>query len=329
MSRARWIGLLVALLLSAHAFGTVTGSEPLLDQQQRPWAPEAPAEQLPLWPDGMKIAQPFGPKDEVFGTAKPAPGAAGKPIVLVEHVTRPTMTIYHPRGKNTGTAVMVFPGGGFHVLAIDLEGTEICDWLTSRGITCALLKYRVPGSGPYYSYECDCAREPSAPMALQDAQRAMGLLRERAASLGVEPHKIGVMGFSAGGRMVADISNHATRSYPLIDDADRQPSRPDFAIAGYPGHLWKEPGLTLDSSVKIDPHCPPTFIVQAQDDATDSVRESLAYYFALTQANIPSELHLFPHGGHAFGVRKANEPVGQWTQLAERWMTSIGMLPAP
>jgi len=164
-------------------------------------------------------------------------------------------------------------------------------------------------------------------MALQDAQRAMGLLRERAESLGIDPHRIGVIGFSAGGRMVADISNQTNRAYRLIDAADRQSSRPDFAMALYPGHLWSSPGLTLMPGVKIAADAPPTFIVQAQDDATDDIRESLTYYLALEQAKIPVEMHLYPKGGHAFGLRKTADPVTNWPVLAEKWMSALGVTP--
>ena len=160
---------------------------------------------------------------------------AGRRSTGVYNVTRPTMTIYSPTGNNTGAAVVVFPGGGYQMLAIDLEGTEVCDWLVPRGITCILLKYRVPGnpalypkSGPY----------PESPMALEDAQRTMGLLRLHAAEYHIDPHKIGVLGFSAGGHLVAAISNHYDhRIYHRIDAADDQSCRPDFAIAIYPGHL--------------------------------------------------------------------------------------------
>ncbi|WP_430390030.1 alpha/beta hydrolase [Dyella sp. 20L07] len=326
MSMTRWIGLAVGLLISSASWAAATGTGGLINQQDGPWQPAAPGVQIPLWPEGLSIARPVTPGKEVFGTG--GGKIANLPVTIVQLVSRPTMTIYPPKGQNTGAAVLVFPGGGYRVLAIDLEGTEICDWLTAKGITCAVLKYRVPGSGPYWNDECNCRRIPAAPMALQDAQRAMGLLRERAATLGVDPHRIGVVGFSAGGRMVADISNHAKRSYPPIDAADQQSSRPDFAMAMYPGHLWKEPGLTLDPGVKIDPACPPTFIVQAEDDATDDVRESLTYYLALQQAKIPVEMHLYAKGGHAFGVRRTPNPITHWTELAEQWMSAIGMVPA-
>ena len=154
----------------------------------------------------------------------------------------------------------------------------------------------------------------------------MALLRDRAKSLGIDPHKVGVVGFSAGGRMVADISNEKGRVYKAIDEADKQDFRPDFAMALYPGHLWQEPGLTLTREVRIDPKGPPAFIAQAEDDATDDIRESLTYYLALQQAKVPVEMHLYAHGGHAFGVRKTNNTITGWTSLAETWMHTIGVL---
>ena len=141
----------------------------------------------------------------------------------VDNVSRPTMMVYPPTGKNTGAAVVVFLGGGYYVLAIDLEGTEVCDWLTSKGITCVLLKYRVPHTGPQWDDKCKCQVNPKAPMALQDAQRTMGLIRSHAAEYHIDPHKIGVLGFSAGGHLVADISTHFDkRLYPTVDAADKE-----------------------------------------------------------------------------------------------------------
>lgn len=324
MTRGRWIALLGALMIPAASAWATTGSEPLLNAQNRPWQPAPGIEEVPLWPEDLRIAAPAYPGPEIFGESTGK--IAGRSLVAVQHVSRPTMSIYPAKGRNTGAAMLVFPGGGYRVLAIDLEGTEICDWITAKGVTCVVLKYRVPGSGPYWNEECHCRKEPKEPMALQDAQRAMVLLRQRAASLGVDPHKIGVVGFSAGGRMVADISNHTQLTYKPIDAADALGSRPDFAIAAYPGHLWTEPGLTLTDEVHIDPKGPPTFIVQAEDDATDDIRESLTYYLALQQAKVPVEMHLYAKGGHAFGVRKTDAPITGWTQLAETWMHTIGVL---
>jgi acetyl esterase/lipase len=153
---------------------------------------------------------------------------AGKPLIRLGNVSVPTLTLYKPRGKNTGAAVVVFPGGGYSILAIDLEGTEVCDWLNSAGVTCLLLKYRVPNTGPY----------PKSAAALQDAQRAMGLARQHATEWGIDPHRIGVLGFSAGGHLAAAISTHYDkRLYDPVDAADSLSCRPDFAVVIYPGYL--------------------------------------------------------------------------------------------
>jgi len=250
------------------------------------------------------------------------------------HVSRPTMTVYAPKGRNTGVAVVVFPGGGYQVLAMGLEGTEICDWLTSRGVTCVLLKYRVPNSGPtmrdgrrYY---------PKVQTALQDAQRTLGLVRQHAAEWHVDPHKVGVIGFSAGGHLVAAVSTHFQRTYPSVDAADALSCRPDFAIAAYPGHLWAHEDedratrnpqdLSLRPDIRVRADTPPTFLVQAENDDVDNVEQSLAYYVALQKAGVPTEMHLYAKGGHAFGLRAANLPIGRWPQLVEQWLHTIGML---
>lgn len=313
--RSLW---LAAWSLAAAGCGPAAGAEP--------WQPSPGHEQIALWPEGLAIARPVTRGEE---SARIGSGmVGGRPCcTAIENVTRPTMTIYPAQGRNTGAAVMVFPGGGYRILAVDLEGTEICDWLTARGITCVLLKYRVPGSGPWWDPDCRCRRIPAVPMALQDAQRALGLLRQRAASLGVDPHRIGVLGFSAGGHLVASVSTHAARAYAPVDAADRESSRPDFAIALYPGHLWEEPGLTLAPDIKVGPGMPPTFLVQAENDPVDDVRHSLTYYLALKQANIPVEMHLYAEGGHAFGLRRTAMPITGWPELVEHWLVTIGMVP--
>jgi acetyl esterase/lipase len=293
---------------------------------QQTWHPAPGATEIPLWPAGLAIAEPVTTIPEQSG--QPAKLVAGKPWTYLLNVTRPTMVIYPPKGTNTGTAVMVFPGGGYEVLAMDLEGSEICDWLTAKGITCVLLKYRVPGSGPQYNQACKCPKEPDVPMALQDAQRAMGMIRQRAASLGIDPHRIGVIGFSAGGHLVVDISNHLDRAYAPVDEADRQPSRPDFAIALYPGHLWDGPGLALHPRNKVTAEAPPTLLIHAGNDPVDDVRHSLAYFLALQELKVPVELHVYPTGGHAFGLRPTADPITHWPALAEQWMATIGMLPS-
>jgi acetyl esterase/lipase len=255
------------------------------------------------------------------------------------------MTVYSPKGKNTGAAVVVFPGGGYQVLAIDLEGTEVCDWLTPKGITCVLLKYRVTDVGPYPK----SGPYPESPMALEDAQRTVGLVRFHAAEWHIDPHKIGVLGFSAGGHLSAAISTHfAKRLYPAVDAADKESCRPDFAVPIYPGHLslsaaeWDarqgtktillphpataDKHLALNPDIHVTSQTPPTFLLQAEDDHVDNVDDSLAYYIALRKAGVPVEMHLYAHGGHAFGLRRTKFPITGWPQLVETWLSTIGMI---
>ncbi len=257
---------------------------------------------------------------------------AGRPWIAVGNVSQPTMTVYPPRGTNTGAAVVVFPGGGYWELAIDLEGTEACDWLTSKGVTCVLLKYRVPGgSGKYQHSSPKSGPYPKSPQALEDAQRTLGLVRFHAGEWRIDPHKIGVLGFSAGGHMVAAMSTHfAQRIYPIMDAADRESCRPDFAIAIYPGHLSladNSVALNPDIQTHITDQTPPTFLLQDEDDHEDRVEDSLSYYMALKAAGIPVEMHLYAQGGHAFGLRRTQFPVTAWPQLLEAWLKTIRMIP--
>lgn len=272
------------------------------------WQPSPGHVQTPIWPGAAPDAQPSASPE--LATPVEDRLVAGKPWVYVERVSQPTMTLYEPQGLNAGVAIVVLPGGGYQGLAIDLEGTEVCDWLTAQRITCVLLKYRVPHSGPYWDATCDCHREPPAPMALQDAQRTLGLVRLHAAQWHIDPHKIGVLGFSAGGHMVAALSTHfARRVYPSVDAADNESCRPDFAVALYPGHLSlaeNTVGLNPDVRTHITAQAPPTFLLQDEDDHVDRVEDSLSYYFALKKAGIPVELHLFMRRagtGSACGVR--------------------------
>ncbi len=292
------------------------------------WQPSAGHMQVEIWPGAVPDAQPAA-RAEVTATAKNL--VAGRPWVYVENVSRPTMTVYSPTTKNTGVAMVVFPGGGYQILAIDLEGTEVCDWLTSKGITCVLLKYRVPHSGPQWNRRCECQVYPKAPTALEDAQRTVGLVRFHAAEWGIDPHKIGVLGFSAGGHLVAAISTHfKQRLYPAVDAADKESCRPDFAVALYPGHLWideKKFELNPDIRRHITRQTPPTFLLQAEDDDVDNVNQSLVYYIGLKDAGVPVEVHLYAQGGHAFGLRRTEFPITAWPRFVETWLETIGMIP--
>jgi acetyl esterase/lipase len=246
------------------------------------------------------------------------------------------MTVYAAQDRNTGVAVVVFPGGGYRALAMGGEGTEICDWLTSHGITCVLLKYRVPGSGPWWDDENKRRVYPKVQTALQDAQRTLGLVRQHAAQWQIDPHKVGVIGFSAGGHLVAAVSTHfEQRTYAPVDAADQLSCRPDFAIVAYPGHLWAhededratrdQTALSLRPDITVRADSPPTFLVQAEDDPVDSVQQSLTYYVALKKAGVPAEMHLYAEGGHAFGLRPTKLPIAQWPRLVETWLRTIGM----
>lgn len=289
------------------------------------WQPSAGHTQVPIWPRTVPDVQPLPGTEYMSSTSQKKELVAGKPYLYVGNVSQPTMTIYSPEGNNTGAAVVVFPGGGFQILAIDLEGTEICNWLTSNGITCVLLKYRVPGAP--YDWHCDCRPHNHAisTPSLEDAQRTIGLVRLNAKKWHIDPRKIGVIGFSAGGYLTAEIStNYKRRLYEPIDTADRESCRPDFAMAIYPGHL-DESGA-LNPNVPVTADTPPTFLVQAEDDGVDGVRQSLTYYTALKNAGVPVEMHLYAHGGHAFGLRPTKLPITHWPELAIQWMKTIGAI---
>ena len=267
------VSFAVALLFAQHL------------AQAEGWEPSSGNVQVPIWPGTVPDAMP-DPKPESVG---PPPGREWWP--RVNDVSRPTMTVYAPKGRNTGVAVVVFPGGGYQFLAMDVEGTEICDWLTSRGITCVLLKYRVPGSGPWWDDENHRRVYPKVQTALQDAQRTLGLVRQHAAQWHVDP------------LWAHEDEDHVTR-----DETD----------------------LSLRPDIGVRADTPPTFLLQAEDDHVDGVEQSLAYYVALQKAGVPSEMHLYAQGGHAFGLRPSRLPIAQWPQLVEIWLRTIGMVaPAP
>jgi acetyl esterase/lipase len=294
--------------------------------QPKDWQPSDGHEQVQIWPGTPPDAKAApGPEYAVTGTSK-KPQFAGKPVTGIHNVSQPTMTVYAPAGEDTGAAVVVFPGGGFEMLAVDLEGTEACHWLTSIGITCVLLKYRVP-SVPF-DWHCNCRPDDfalSVP-SLQDAQRTIRLVRFHAAQWHIDPHKVGVLGFSAGGYLVAEASTDFDRPvYQPIDAADRESARPDFAIAIYPGHLATDEDK-LNPNVRVSSGTPPTFLVQAEDDYVDGVNQSLVYYAALAKARVPAELHIYAKGGHAFGLRARDLPITHWPKLAASWLHRIGMM---
>jgi acetyl esterase/lipase len=297
----------------------VSGASTSLFAQQKPaWQPASGHLTLPLWPKGAPGAPADpAPEVEVDTTTAKDPIIAGKPLIRLGNVSSPTLTLYTPKGKNSGAAIVVFPGGSYRVLAIDLEGTEVCDWLNSAGITCVLVKYRVPDSGPY----------PKSSAALQDAQRALGIVREHAAAWHIDPHRIGVLGFSAGAHLSAALStNFDHRLYDSVDAADQQSCRPDFAVIVYPGYLaLAEQNFAPNPEIHVTADTPPSFIVQAEDDPVH-VENSTVYFLALKNAKVPAELHIYSEGGHGYGLRRTQLPVTTWPQTVETWLHTIQVL---
>ncbi len=242
---------------------------------------------------------------------------AEKPVIRLGNVSKSSLTFYTPKGNNTGAAIVVFPGGAYRILAIDLEGTEVCDWLVSLGVNCVLVKYRVPDSGPY----------PKSSAALQDAQRALGIVRSRAAEWHIDPKRIGVLGFSAGAHLSAALSTHfEQRLYDRVDPADDVSCRPDFAVIVYPGYLaLSEQNFAANAEIRPTSQTPPTFIVQAEDDPVH-VENSTVYFLQLKNAKVPAEMHLYSEGGHGYGLRRTELPVTEWPKLVEEWLRTIHMV---
>lgn len=290
-------------------------------------ASAAPSEPIPLWP-GPAPDDPSGMPAESLETSPADPATHTRAVTRITYVTVPTITIYKPDlARDTGAAVVVCPGGSYRTLTIDKEGTEICEWLNSIGVTGVLLKYRVPQREGF----------PRWRLPLQDAQRAFGLLRQRSSEFGFDPRRLGVIGFSAGANLAAVLSNnHEHRLYPRVDAADEQSCRPDFALVIYPGWLGDggrgargiAPELPVDAN-----RTPPTFLIQAEDDSAN-VENSLNYYFALQAVKVPAEMHLYPKGGHGYGRRDQGDRVNTWPDRAADWLHDIGVLapaalPAP
>lgn len=290
-----------------------------------PWQPSSGHVQVPIWKTTIPDARPSTGPETLKNTVVQSP-VAGRAWNYINNVSLPTMTVYKPKTNTTGAAVVVFPGGGYQILAIDLEGTEVCDWLIAKGITCVLLKYRVPGEGVLPK----SGAYPQSKEALDDAQRTVGLVRFHAKEWGIDPKKIGVLGFSAGGHLVAAMSVHwDKRIYARTDAADDVSCRPDFAVALYPGHLSMAANtITLNPDIRdhITKLTPPTFLLQNEDDDVDRVEDSISYFMALKKIGVPAELHVYAQGGHAFGLRPTQYPATRWPRLVETWLGTLGIL---
>ena len=273
---------------------------------------------IQLWPDSPPRETTTLPPEQ--DTTKPSDNLiAGRRLIRLGNISRPTITIYKPEpSRDTGAAVMVCPGGGYHILAWDLEGTEVCEWLNSIGVTAILLKYRVPARPGIERHE----------LPWQDAQRALGIVRHRAAEFGLDPQRIGVLGFSAGGHLSALVANRfEPRTYEPVDAADAVSCRPDFMLLIYPGYLAdKANGDRVPELVQpAAGRTPPAFLTMAQDDPV-RVENVLSYYAALQRVGVPAELHVYPSGGHGYGLRRTDNPVTHWPERAAEWLKAGGWL---
>jgi acetyl esterase/lipase len=242
--------------------------------------------------------------------------------VRLTNISTPTLAFYPaPASNNSSATVVVFPGGSYRILAYDLEGTEVCTWLNSIGINCALVKYRVPIANEM--------KFPDDTRDLEDAQQAIRITRSHAADWHLDPHRIGALGFSAGGHLVTVLGNHADLKRPGAPASETAvDARPDFIIGIYPAYLAQTPALT-QLAKGIDPSAttPPTFLLQAEDDPVH-VENVLLYAQALKQLKVPTELHVYAEGGHGYGLRPTALPVTHWPALVETWLHTIHILPA-
>ena len=260
------------------------------------------AETIRLWPKG-----------HLGETGKPAyivMPSEGDNITRLTDVIDPSITVYKPAVTQAPTAaVLVCPGGGYNILALDLEGTEIAEWLNSNGITAVVLKYRVPDNRSG---------------AFEDVQRAMSLICNHATDWNIDPDRVGIIGFSAGANLAARLStNFQARSYDPLDEVDQLSCSPDFAMLIYPYLLAKDGKLADNLPVGSD--TPRTILIHAQDDWVKA-ESSILYYLALKQAKVPSELHVFPSGGHGYGLRRSEHAVSGWPKLCEVWLQKMGII---
>ena len=273
---------------------------------------------IPVWPDIVPGEKgDIGPEADTTKPGQDGPNP-DKYVVRTGHVSHPTLTVYHPpKDKDTGAVVLVCPGGGYSILALNLEGSEVCQWLTSVGVTGVLLKYRVPSRTGLEKHTA----------ALQDAQRALSMIRYHAKEWGIDAKRVGILGFSAGGHLAAAAStNYAKRTYPEIDAADKENCRPDFTVLVYPAYLIADADQRkIASEIKVDAGTPPAFIAMTQDDPVN-VENAFTYARALKDAKVAVELHVYPTGGHGYGLRPSPNMVSHWPQRAAEWMNAQGLL---
>ncbi len=269
--------------------------------------------EINLWPAGAVPDEPEG----IEKRKKPTTiDKVGK--MRIAYVDEPSITVYKaPKDRSNGTSVIIFPGGGYNILAWTHEGTEIAEWLNSLGVSAFVLKYRVP------------RRDPEKPhtLPLQDAQRAIRIVRSRSKEWGIDPGRIGALGFSAGGHLAIMSGTHyGDKTYERIDDADDLSSRPDFLIPIYPAYLGDRKNRDqLSGLVDINKNTPPMFIAITHDDS-DRAYYSALLYAALKKSGVVGELHIYSKGGHGYGMRKSKNPVHTWPDRCADWLGSMGLL---
>lgn len=267
-----------------------------------------------LWPEGKVPGEPSGIGAEAEQPLKPGE----KPVRRITNVTRPTLAVFPaPKENNTGAAVVIAPGGGYNILAYDLEGEEVAAWLNSIGVTGIVLKYRVPRRE-------GTPREQVPAEALQDVQRAIRLVRSQAAERGIDPARIGVLGFSAGGNLAARAATqYETKAYEPLDDVDQASCRPDFAVLVYPAYLVENGQVRPE--YPITSQTPPMFFAHAADDRVPADNSALMFV-ALRKAGVPAELHVYATGGHGFGLRPSDQPCSTWPARCAEWLSTTGWL---
>lgn len=283
----------------------------------------AQPEVVDLWPGGApEETGEIGP-EQVHLSPEPGSGEEGAaPTRLITRVTNPTLSIHRPpKAQDTGTAILICPGGGYWDLYWELEGEEVAAWLNSIGVTGMILKYRVPRRPD--EPKSEPARRP-----LQDAQRAVSLVRSKALEWKIQ--RIGMLGFSAGGHLVvSSATNFGKRSYAPVDAVDQLSCRPDFAIVVYPGYLKAPDKDALVPGLRVPDDAPPMFLVHGGADRVSSPRHSVLLYQALKRAKVSAELHIYAGADHGFGVRADLHPGSAWTEACGRWLRSEGLVGSP
>ena len=304
----RRIAIVSLFFLLCRVFPAMEAEKPMVREL---WPAKAPDEADNIGPEKVRMSPKLTKKEvEVTESTR-----------MLTNVTKPTITIYRPaKEKDTGAAVLICPGGGYWNLYWELEGEEVAAWLTSQGLTGIILKYRVPRRPG--EPEREPARRP-----LQDAQRAVSLVRSRAKEWNIDPKRIGIVGFSAGGHLaIATATSFEKRTYEPIDDMDTVSCRPDLAIAVYPGYLKAKDKEELAPGLRIPASTPPIFLAHGGADIISPPEHSVLMYLALKRAGIPAELHIYAGAAHDFGVRKLDNPCSTWTERCIDWLRNQGFL---